>query len=32
VFAALQKRAIEEGFLEPKVAYGYFRRRPTGTT
>ncbi|HEX2972633.1 MAG TPA: methionine synthase [Tepidisphaeraceae bacterium] len=24
VFAELQRRAIEEGFLEPKVIYGYF--------
>ncbi len=24
VFEALQKQAIEEGFLEPKVVYGYF--------
>jgi 5-methyltetrahydrofolate--homocysteine methyltransferase len=24
VFQALQRRALDEGFLEPKVAYGYF--------
>jgi 5-methyltetrahydrofolate--homocysteine methyltransferase len=24
VFEALQKRALDEGFLEPKVVYGYF--------
>jgi 5-methyltetrahydrofolate--homocysteine methyltransferase len=24
VFADLQKRAVEEGFIEPKVVYGYF--------
>jgi 5-methyltetrahydrofolate--homocysteine methyltransferase len=24
VFEALQRRALDEGFLEPKVAYGYF--------
>jgi len=24
VFEALQKRALEEGFLQPKVVYGYF--------
>src|SRR5439155_7756388 len=24
VFEALKKRAVEEGFLQPKVVYGYF--------